>query len=53
MARTLKIRIVLLESVDLLVSEHGVSFSGTGRAIGEACGVEAVQYGLDEFLGGF
>jgi hypothetical protein len=43
----------ILESIDLLVSKHGVGLSGTGGAIGKAGRVEAVQYGLDEFLGGF
>ena len=36
----------------LLIAEHRVSFAGTGRAIGEYCGIVAIQDTLAEELGG-
>lgn len=53
MARTLGITKKILESVNLLISEHSIGLTGTGGTIGKAGRVEAVEYGLDEFLSGF
>jgi hypothetical protein len=43
----------LLKSEGVLVSDHRIGFSGASRPVGEDGGVEAVEYGLDEGMGGF
>jgi len=43
----------VLESKYFLVANHGVCFAGAGGSIGKDSGVEAVEYGFDERMGGF
>lgn len=47
------IEISVLESIGLLIAEHGVGFAGAGGPVGKNSGVEAIEDSFDEGLDSF